>query len=140
MVRTRKERKAEEIKLQQPDRSGPTETTLLELAQERNLFAEADRKQGKLRRRKVSGGSDGDDEEEDDEHDVALPPAVDRAMEAMLWSVSLTMLHFAFDVLVQRQYAMDVSFPQVTSRTLLALVGTFAAVLEGGIARARWLC
>lgn len=121
MVRTRKERKTEnEIQYKQPDRSGPTEATLLELAQERNLFDEADRKQGKPRKRKRKVSSEEDEEDEDEE---GIPPGVDRVTEAMLWSVSLAMLHFAFDVLVQRQYAMDISWHQIVVRTLQALVG-----------------
>lgn len=124
MVRTRKERKTEnEIQYKQPDRSGPTEATLLELAQERNLFDEADRKQGKPRKRKRKVSSGEDEEDEEDEDEEGIPPGVDRVMEAMLWSVSLAMLHFAFDVLVQRQYAMDISWHQIVVRTLQALVG-----------------
>lgn len=123
MVRTRKERKAETIPFRQPDRSGPTEATLLELAQERNLFDEADRQQGKPRKRRVSQGGDADDEDEDEDEDAEIPPTVERVMETVLWSVSLAMLHFAFDVLVQRQYAMQISWHQIVTRTLQAFVG-----------------
>ena len=123
MVRTRKERKADNasVKLQQPDRSGPSEATLLDLAQERNLFDKADRKQAKNLRGQV--GSDADDEDEEEEEDLAIPPAVDRIMEAILWSVCLAMLHFAFDVLVQRQFAMEISWPQIVTRSLQAWLG-----------------
>ncbi|RYP48343.1 hypothetical protein DL768_005762 [Monosporascus sp. mg162] len=115
MVRTRKERKAENtIKLQQPDRSGPTGATLLEIAQERKLFEEADRKQGKRRSK-----------EDDDDEDAAIPPTVDRIMDAILWTTSLAMLHFAFDVLVQRQYAMEISWPQIATRTVQAFAVFF---------------
>ena len=123
MVRTRKERKADNasLKLQHPDLSGPSEATLLDLAQERNLFNKADRKQAKRLRGQV--GSDADDEDEEEEEDLGIPPAVDRIMEAILWSVSLAMLHFAFDVLVQRQFAMEISWPQIVTRSLQAWLG-----------------
>ncbi|RYP70992.1 hypothetical protein DL771_005087 [Monosporascus sp. 5C6A] len=118
MVRTRKERKAEDtIKLQQPDRSGPTGATLLELAQERKLFEEADRRQGKLRPKK-----------DDDDEDAAIPPTVDRIMETILWSTSLAMLHFTFDLLVQRQYAMEISWSQIATRTVQAFAGELYTV------------
>ncbi|KAI0191558.1 hypothetical protein F4808DRAFT_463979 [Astrocystis sublimbata] len=111
MVKTRKERKAaEDIKLAQPDRSAPTEETLLNLAQERNLFDQADRHPAN--RRKAGGSRDDDDAE--------LSPTAERFMETLLWTVSLAMLNFTFDVLVQHQYAMDVSWPQIISRALVA--------------------
>ena len=128
MVRTRKERKAESsgIKLAHPDRSGPSEATLLDLAQERNLFDEADRTQAmrKKKSKKPTGqkGSDADDEDEEEEDEIAIPPAVDRIMETVLWSVCLAMLHFAFDVLVQRQFSMEFSWPQIVTRALQAWI------------------
>ncbi|RYP02311.1 hypothetical protein DL764_005843 [Monosporascus ibericus] len=115
MVRTRKERKADNtIKLQQPDKSGPTGATLLELAQERKLFEEADRKQGTRRPK-----------EDDDDEDAAIPPTVDRVMDAILWTTSLAMLHFTFDLLVQRQYAMEISWSQIATRTVQAFAVFF---------------
>ncbi|KAI1306557.1 hypothetical protein F5Y03DRAFT_133948 [Xylaria venustula] len=119
MVRTRKERKAAaEIKLAQPDRSGPSEQTLLDLAQERNLFGQAD--QHPANRRKRS-----DDDGEDDDGDE-LSPTAERIMDTLLWTVSLAMLHFTLDVLVQHQYAMEISWPQIVTRALVAL-GVFFA-------------
>ncbi|KAH8167739.1 hypothetical protein CIB48_g521 [Xylaria polymorpha] len=47
-------------------------------------------------------------------------------MEALLWTVSLAMLHFTLDVLVQHQYAMEVSWPQIITRALVAFVVFFA--------------
>ncbi|KXJ88925.1 hypothetical protein Micbo1qcDRAFT_177959 [Microdochium bolleyi] len=119
MVVTRKEKKSANphYKLAQPDKSGPTEKTLLEIAQERNLFAQADKRQAKLAR-----GTDGDDSESDEDDSDAegseLPGSVDRFMEAFLWSVSLTMLHFGLDVLVHQQYAMEFSWHQVILRSI----------------------
>lgn len=114
MVQTRKDRKAAAgIKLAQPDRSALSEETLLNLAQERNLFEQAD--QHPANRRRKRGNGDHDDGE--------LSPTADRAMEALLWTVSLAMLHFTLDVLVQHQYAMEVSWPQIITRALVAFVG-----------------
>ncbi len=113
MVRTRKERKAAgEIKLAQPDRSAPSDETLLDMAQERNLFEQAD--QHPANRHK--GNKVVIDEGE-------LSPTADRILEALLWTISLAMLHFTLDVLVQHQYAMEISWPQIVTRALVALVG-----------------
>ncbi|KAI1188344.1 hypothetical protein F5B17DRAFT_429639 [Nemania serpens] len=115
MVRTRKERKAAaEIKLAQPDRSVLPEQTLLGLAQERNLFEQADQHPANRRRRK------------DDHDDGELSPTADRIMDTLLWTVSLAMLHFTLDVLVQHQYAMDIVWPDIVTRALIALVVFFA--------------
>ncbi|KAI0857946.1 hypothetical protein F4860DRAFT_505689 [Xylaria cubensis] len=114
MVRTRKERKAAaEIKLAQPDRSAPSEETLLNLAQERNLFEQAD--QHPANRRRKNGDDDGE-----------LSPTAERIMDSLLWTVSLAMLHFTLDVLVQNQYAMEISWPQIMKRALIAFNVFFA--------------
>ncbi|KAI5919314.1 hypothetical protein F4810DRAFT_512913 [Camillea tinctor] len=119
MVQTRKERKAAAgIKLAQPDRSGPTEATLLQFAQERELFEKADKKQRKNRR------SDGSEDERDEEG-ATLSPKAERIMEAILWTVSLAMLHFTLDVLVQHQYAVVISWPQIVRRSIQALAVFF---------------
>ncbi|KAI0834468.1 hypothetical protein F5Y06DRAFT_155153 [Hypoxylon sp. FL0890] len=109
MVRTRKERKAaNEIKLAQPDRTAaPSEETLLKLAEDRNLFEEAERQKRKQAKDK-------------DEDEVLLSPTADRIMDAILWSMSLAMLHFTLDVLVQHQYAISIIWPQIIIRTVRA--------------------
>ncbi|KAI0976350.1 hypothetical protein F4678DRAFT_221927 [Xylaria arbuscula] len=120
MVRTRKERKAAaEIKLAQPDRSDPSEQTLLDMAQERNLFEQAD--QHPANRRKRSEDDDDDDDNDGDQ----LSPTAERIMDTLLWTVSLAMLHFTLDVLVQHQYAMEISWPQIVTRALVALAVFF---------------
>lgn len=118
MVLTRKEKKATNphYKLVLPDKSGPTEKTLLDLAKERDLFAQADKRQAKLAR----GADDSDDDDDDDE----LPNSVDRFMEALLWSISLTMLHFSLDILVHRQYALEFSWPDIIMRSVKVVFGT----------------
>ncbi|KAI1456724.1 hypothetical protein F4805DRAFT_458514 [Annulohypoxylon moriforme] len=106
MVQTRKERKAAEIKLAHPDRSGPSEETLLKLAEERDLFKQAEQHNGKQ-------SNESDDGE-------PLSPRAERIMDAILWSVSLSMLHFTLDVLVQHQYAISIIWPQIIIRTMQA--------------------
>jgi len=114
MVRTRRERKADsEVKLAHPDRSGPSEKTLLDIAQEQKLFEQADRHPANQRKRR----SDAADSE------AELSPIAERIMDTLLWTVCLAMLHFTMDVLVQNQYAMDISWPQITSRALVAFAG-----------------
>lgn len=119
MVRTRKERKAaSDIKLAQPDRTGvPSEDTLLKLAQDRNLFEQAERQKGKIKE------DDSSDNDEDDDDDTLISPTADRIMDAILWSASLSMLHFTLDVLVQHQYAISIIWPRIIVRTMQAFAG-----------------
>lgn len=119
------------IKLRQPDRSGPSEKTLLQIAEERGLFAQADQKEKEnedaSRKRALPKSvtrvrvRQEEDEEQDDD---ALSPTAERVLETMLWTVSLAMLHFTLDVLVQHQYSIDqVQWPQVCIRAVQALMG-----------------
>jgi hypothetical protein len=118
MVRTRKERKAAtEFKLAQPDRCIPSDKTLLDIAQEHKLFELADEHPANKRKRRNDAG------EGNYRGDAELSPAAERILESLLWTVSLAMLHFTLDVLVQHQYAMEISWPQITTRALVALVG-----------------
>ena len=98
MARNRKEPK---IKLQQPDRSGPdpSHQTLLDIAEQRGLLDDLATNKGEV----------GSPDEE------AL---VGRAGDAILWSTSLTMVHFTLDVVVANQYAVDIEWPKMFSRTL----------------------
>ncbi|KAI1338200.1 hypothetical protein F5Y15DRAFT_134997 [Xylariaceae sp. FL0016] len=105
MVQTRKDRKAAaQIKLAQPDRSAPSEKTLFDLAEDRQLFEKANAAHAEL------------------------SPTADRIMDSILWSVSLSMLHFTLDVLVQHQYAVTISWPDITSRSALAIAVFFMLV------------
>ncbi|KAI8667247.1 hypothetical protein LRP88_01002 [Fusarium phalaenopsidis] len=106
MARQRKEKKeksAKDIKYAHPDRSAPSEQTLLNFAKQRDLFAEADRRQRQV-----------------DNNEPVLPPRAERILETLLWTVSMAMLHFTFDVLVQRQYGIEVLWIQIVQRTLVA--------------------
>lgn len=120
MARQRKVNNAKDIKLRQPDRSGPTEKTLLQIAEERNLFSMADQQQ-----RKNQGSEDetGQEAKGGDEESGQLSPAADRFMETILYAVCLAMLHFTLDYLVQHQYAMEIEMDTIVKRTLQALLG-----------------
>ncbi|TGJ88460.1 hypothetical protein E0Z10_g288 [Xylaria hypoxylon] len=123
MVRTRKERQAAaEINLAQPDRSAPSDKTLLDIAQAHNLFDQADQHPANRRKRNSSGDGNGNSHDDNGE----LSPTADRILETLLWTVSLAMLHFTLDVLVQHQYAMEISWPQIVTRALVALVVFYA--------------
>lgn len=103
MARQRKEKSVKDIKLQQPDRSGPSKETLVDFAKGRDLFAEADRRQ-----RELNGEG------------PLLSPRTERIFETILWTGVIATVHFTFDVLVQRQYAMDVDWFAIVQRTLTA--------------------
>jgi hypothetical protein len=130
MARRRGERSAAEIKLKQPDRSGPTEKTLLQLAEERGLFAQAKQREDEIAKEAAriripkpqkDGGEDEDDE-------VGLSPTAERMLETLLWSMSLAMLHFTLDVLVQHQYSIDrIVWPNVCMRFVQALLGELSS-------------
>lgn len=119
MARQRKEKSAKDIRLAHPDRSAPSEQTLLDFAKQRDLFAEADRRQRQV-----------------DNNEPALPPRAERILETLLWTVSLAMLHFTFDVLVQRQYGIEVLWHQIIQRTLVAWI--CRSTLRADLPRLNW--
>jgi len=104
---------ARNIPLQQPARSRPdiSQETLFDIAEKRGLLKEK------------NGASilanDGFIEESND-------PPIGRLGEAFLWSISLTMLHFTFDVLVQHQYAVEISWRKIVRSSLQAFGGEFS--------------
>ena len=124
--RKNRERGEADLKLKQPDRTGPSEKTLLELAQERQLFQQADEKiRANARRpRRQRGREQGEGREKGDEDGAAgLSPLAEQLLETVLWTVSLAMLHFTLDTLVQHQYAVDISWPGVAARAAQAFFG-----------------
>lgn len=136
MARQRKEKKAKDIKLRQPDRSGPAEKTLLQLAEERELFKQADARQRKNRRQKVGGEEE--EEEDYDQHihddqnghdEDGLSPTVERIMETLLYSVTLAMLHFTLDFLVQHQYGETIDWYNIVERASQAFMGALPPLL-----------
>ncbi|KID78349.1 uncharacterized protein G6M90_00g041610 [Metarhizium brunneum] len=116
MVKTRKERAGNaHVKLRQPDRSGPTEKTLLDFAHEQNLFQQVQQREKEMaKERRKQSIADGDD---DDGEVPTLSPGAERALEAALWTATIAMLHFTFDVLVQHQYGQEISWAHVCTRT-----------------------
>lgn len=111
--RSQKKTSSPSIPLAQPDRSGPdpSRQTLLDLAAERGLL---DPKNLKLKNGKTAANAVPTNSED---------PPVGRLGDAVLWSISLAMLHFTFDVLAQHQYAEEISWPSITTRALQALGG-----------------
>lgn len=110
MARQRKEKDVK-IKLKHADRSGPdpSRETLLDLAEKRGLLNIPD-------------------EEKEDRTglDENGEPLIGRLGESILWSISLTMLHFTLDVLVAHQYAVDIKWSHIITRTAQAFPGTFS--------------
>lgn len=105
--------------LQHPDR-GPVVDgkTLIDIARERQLFDSP---------RVTELPSSDDDEDPDDEQEPpTISPTAERVLESALWTVSLAMLHFTFDVLVQHQYGTDINWRQITERTVAAWASTFS--------------
>ncbi|KIH87711.1 hypothetical protein SPBR_05284 [Sporothrix brasiliensis 5110] len=128
------------IKLVQPDRSAPQGKTLLDFAGDQNLFQQADARQRQLNKErgvpKKAGEADSDndddddDDEDEDENDndaATVSPRAERILDTILWCVSLTMLHFTLDVLVQNQYAVEIEWHVVITRALQAL-GVFSLI------------
>ncbi|ELQ43065.1 hypothetical protein OOU_Y34scaffold00174g30 [Pyricularia oryzae Y34] len=122
-----RKRKADPVKieLKQPDRSGPSDKTLLDIASERNLFRQADEKQREndLKKHGWSAVAAADTTEEGEAE--SLSPQAERILDTLLWGVSLAMLHFTFDVLVQNQFAMEITWPKVFTRAFQALLVPF---------------
>ncbi|CZT52594.1 uncharacterized protein RSE6_13943 [Rhynchosporium secalis] len=100
MARHRTPKTPKPIPLVQPDRSGPSSATLLEIAEQRGLLKTYDGQPdtSSLRSRIQFPPKDADADAE------AL---VGRLGESVLWSISLTMLHFTLDVLISHQYGAD---------------------------------
>lgn len=117
MVRERKEKRAKNIKLKQPDRSGPTDKTLFDIADERNLFKQA------LAKERQNKRQNGEEDEDEDDEGEGLPPGAERILETLLYSVSLAMLHLTLDVLVQQQFALEMEWFKIIQRALEALMG-----------------
>lgn len=131
MVKTRKERAGQaNIKLRQPDRSAPTEKTLLDLADERNLLEQVKQREKELARLKKKKQAHDDDEDSDSDSDddddgeaPVLSATAEHGLEAALWTVSIAMLHFTFDVLVQNQYGREINWVEIVVRSGRAWLG-----------------
>ncbi|KAG5965871.1 hypothetical protein E4U58_002668 [Claviceps cyperi] len=131
MPTTRKQRLAahHNVPLRQPDRTGPSEATLLEIADQRGLFQQAAKRK---RERELSGAtksgtspSDGGDSESDsggnsNNDEPLLSPRAERILDAALWTVTIAMVHFTLDVLVHNQYAREMEWSAMAVRTCRA--------------------
>lgn len=104
-----------EYLLSHPDRSGPKGKTLFDLAAERQ--AELDKAAGKSPTAEETSPSSNVTDEED------RP-----LLTACLYSVTLAMVHFTFDVLVYHQYAQEVDWPKI-SRTVTLTLPTFFIIV-----------
>jgi len=114
MARNRKEKDAK-IPLKKPDRSGPdpSQETLLQMAEQRGLL-NIPQAVGKGKGKGKNKAEPAADEE----------PLIGRLGESILWTFSLTMLHFSMDVLVARQYAVEIEWDKLIKRSLQAFPGT----------------
>ena len=135
-----KKSKTPKIKLAHPDRSAaPSEKTLLSMAQQQNLFEQAEVREQKLRQRKRKQRKRGQNQQKKDEHDGEggeeeeeeeedagegeIDPTMDHILDSFFWGVSLSMLHFTLDLLVQHQYAMTIEWRPMFRRWIGALLG-----------------
>jgi hypothetical protein len=84
------------------------------------LFDKAKAKQDSIRAKTSAAGEGAEEPSE------PLPPVVERLFETLLWTISLSTLHFTLDVLVQNQYAVEISWPKVTIRAAQAFLGTLS--------------
>lgn len=131
----RKRNDPKEIKLSRPSRAEPTEKTLLQWAEERDLFAQAQRREQsagakatgsskKARRWDAKTGEEvKEGESEEEEEEAVFTPGQERVFEAILWAFSISTVHFMLDVLVQNQYAIDIKWKSVVVRTGQAFLG-----------------
>lgn len=133
---------AAQAPLAQPDRSGPAvdEQTLFKIAEQRQLFQQANariaskqagkRRTKKRHRKRKSASSDeeeDDDDDDDDDDDADELASTARLVEGMLWTTSLSMLHFTFDVLVQHQYGTEIDWIQILNRAIYAWAGMLSS-------------
>lgn len=129
MARKRKDATEPKIKLAHPDRSGPapSEKTLLKWAEERNLFEEAKRREAAAAARTQKKNKDTPDaasqSNEDENEENVLTPGQERVAESLLWTATLAILHFTLDVLVYQQYAQEIRWDRIITRTAQAFAG-----------------
>ncbi|KAI9698684.1 MAG: hypothetical protein M1836_003794 [Candelina mexicana] len=104
-----------EIKLAQPDRSGPKGKTLFELAEERQALLN----KGKPFPKAAANGTT--QSKDDAIHKAGLTEEVDEPIgplgQAVFFTSTLVMLHFTLDVLVQHQYKQEIEWGTIVRRT-----------------------
>ncbi|KAG5986926.1 hypothetical protein E4U43_005295 [Claviceps pusilla] len=100
------------IPLRHPDRSGPSHKTLLDIASQHDLFRQAAKRENELARQRGTAAAEDDDSDDS----AVLSPRAQHILEAALWTGTIAMLHFTFDVLVQHQYGREIDWPSVVVR------------------------
>ena len=120
---------APKLKMSQPDRSKPKDKTLLDLYEEKKHLLSQGQPFDKGAQQ-TSMSSDGNilfaglhnpDSLEDDE-------PIGPIGNAIFWALSLSMLHFTFDVLVYNQYRQEIEWWPIFQRTLTMLPILFALI------------
>lgn len=106
------------IKLAQPDRSGPKAKTLLEIAEEKNALLEKGQPfpKSKAPPRPANGEGEGEGAAAAGDDDDPFGQVGD----AILYSTTLTMLHFTLDVLVYNQYSQGIVWAEAFRRAAVA--------------------
>src|SRR5947207_4021499 len=99
---------ADDIPLAYPTRA-PTSKTLFDLATERQDILD----KGQPFKRKEGAESAESEKEE----------LIGRLGEAVVWTITLLMLHFTLDVLVHHQYAEEISWNSIIYRCIYVMPG-----------------
>ena len=105
---------AADIQMSQPDRSGPKGKTLMELAEERRELLS--KGQPFSKQNSTTNTSQNAGKPEDDSVFFFNSDPLGAVGEAILYSVTLCMLHFTLDVLVYNQYRQDIVWSEIVSR------------------------
>jgi hypothetical protein len=128
----RRQQTTAHIPLSRPSRDGPGGKTLIDLAQERQLFQQAREREAQLGKGKTGAAAGQTSLLSNDEVDEQLmSPGLARILESLLWGSCLSMLHFTLDVLVQHQYAVSLVWRSVIVRSAQAFAGElFLATLD----------
>ena len=100
---------ASDIKFAQPDRSGPKGKTLLQLAEERRALLAKGQPFPKA-------ADPGKPEKSDDSDFMFGEDPIGPVGEALLYTTTLSMLHFTLDVLVYNQYRQEVAWREIFLR------------------------
>ncbi|KAI9816762.1 MAG: hypothetical protein M1827_001407 [Pycnora praestabilis] len=117
----RKQRRAQgkNIKLSQPDRTGPKSRTLFELAEERQAILQHGQS---LRRASSKEGYT-----REGNGDVGEDP-IGSFGQAVFFALTLGMLHFTLDVLVHQQYRQEIDWAMIFRRSGMSLPVIFFLV------------
>jgi hypothetical protein len=110
---------AADIPMAQPDRSKPTAKTLVEIAEE---------KQRELEAKHPEAFKDKDSSLYKDKPGFVHDEPLSAFEEAILYTFSLSMLHFTLDVLVFNQYRQEIEWSEIFTHTFRMLLPLCLAV------------